>query len=754
LKINSKKIALVILCLATIILGFRLGKNRLPFHLADLLRSGNTVRVNYEKFDALFGNDQTFFILVENTKSEAQKSGQYKKFKKILGEIHWFLKKSRKFKKINSLNVAEYFTLSGDYVFMEAFIDKYGQISEEAADQLKSDFWKNTLISPDGNHLMVTGNFNKKILKTSQGIAAVAELINILNKLEVRLPGVKFHLLGVKFAEYYLLTDAIRNQKIITPLLLLLLGILIYFLFRSFGILLCFLTCILLSYALTIMVIFLNEGGISAYSGFAMFFVLIVATSDLIHFFSVFFLHKEENLEKKLKYVKKKMLVPCFLTSLTTSIGFLSLMVSEIMPISHIGLYSAAGSIICFLVTFYFLPMAITTFNFNHFNPKGLPTFKLDKVFGSAISHPKRMILFFIFFSGILLFFCTRLKVDDGFYDKFGKNHPLTISIQKYTQFFHFLDTIDLGIKLKKGSPSDPINHKIMVKFESEIEKHSSVSYIKSHAKFYHYLRETFNTGLDKQGKSEVVKKRRLKSLYRMLINMDVFEDFYHRKAKVLRSMVFLPDSSSVTIDKVIKSINQVYQKGDYKKHFELEVMGNASLRSFINKNLISGILKSLIMSLFLIFLVFLVLFRSFKWAGLGMLPNVIPLLFIGGLMGLLNVAIESNLVLMVCVTIGIAVDDTIHFLYALKIHLRDKKMPLIEGIVATYNETSKALLGTTFVFVLSFPCFFLAELKLYIQAGVYVMLSLMLALAADLLLLPALFAYFPDKKEKTLSTK
>lgn len=214
--------------------GLKLARNRLPFKLSDLLRKGHPVRINYENYDKTFGNDQLFYILVEDTRPQAPSTGE---LVEALKRIHWKLKNSPHIQNYISLKNAEYFTVQGDYIFMEPFIDRKGRITPSASIQLQSDFWQNTLISSDRRHLLINGNFKKSALEGSESRNAVGELIADLNEIEDSLPGRRLHILGVKLAEYHLLEDAIRNQKVITPILLLLLGALMYFLFRSMGIL-------------------------------------------------------------------------------------------------------------------------------------------------------------------------------------------------------------------------------------------------------------------------------------------------------------------------------------------------------------------------------------------------------------------------------------------------------------------------------------------------------------------------------------
>lgn len=186
-----------------------------------------------------------------------------------------------------------------------------------------------------------------------------------------------------------------------------------------------------------------------------------------------------------------------------------------------------------------------------------------------------------------------------------------------------------------------------------------------------------------------------------------------------------------------------------YSEILEIEPNGFAVIRSYINNNVIRDFIKSFGCTLLLIMLVFWVMLKSFKWALVAMLPNVFPILTISGLMGMFRIPLESNLVILVCITIGIAVDDTIHFLTNI---IRELKLQrnLKEAVIFSLDEMAKALIGTTAVLIFSFPCFFLADLKLFVQVGIFIAISLLVALIADLILLPALILIFLNKEKNS----
>jgi hypothetical protein len=122
------------------------------------------------------------------------------------------------------------------------------------------------------------------------------------------------------------------------------------------------------------------------------------------------------------------------------------------------------------------------------------------------------------------------------------------------------------------------------------------------------------------------------------------------------------------------------------------------------------------------------------------MIPNFIPLLAVGGLMSVSGMSFDINLIVMIALILGIAVDDTTHFLYHLQAGL-DREMTMSEAVHYAVKESSVALTSTTAIFVLTLPTFFLTNVLMFNQVAIILILSLILGLAGDMIVLPAILA-------------
>ncbi len=728
-----KKIFIITAGIVFVSLSLYAGRNTLPFKLNELLRESNSIRQEFQNYSKAFDDEYSFYILISSKNVIPENE-----IHNVLSTVHSVFKRSNLSGSLKSLHSEEYLAIQDDYFHLIPFISNKGEFSKEAKIELSIDFYKNTLISKNEKSLLIAGAFrNFKNIKDER--SSMKEFLALLKKINSNHPDFEFHSLGTKVAQYYYFLDTIKNQVILTPILFLCLGILIYYLFRSFKVLMLFSSIMMVSYGSVIYLIAFHEGGISSYSGFAMFFVLIIATSDLVHFFSVYLNSSSTSIQFKLQKVREEVFMPCLLTTLTTALSFLSLLPNSIVPISNLGLYASFGACVCFIFTFYFLPFLINLFQFQQKKTDYLPTFKTAKVLEWVIRRPLYTVFLFSFSLLFFSFNAKDLTIDDNFYDKFTREHPLTKSVHKFQKEFSFLGNVDLSYNLtdKKSKITDPRIHKSILNFEKEVTELQEISYVKSYNGFYQYLRDKFNH-------VEENKEARIESLSSMMVNYGAFSTFYHIRHNIYRSVVFLNTTSSKKANQLIKKVNTIALK--YSEQFTINFRGFISLRNYVFNKLVINFLISISFSFMAIFFIFWFIFKSFKWACFGMLPNLLPLVLICGSLSIFNMSIDSNLVLMVCITLGIAVDDTIHFLWALKKNL-NKGLIMVDAIRKAFNKTSKALLGTTLIFSLSFPSFFFADLKIFSQVGTFVILSLVFALAVDLFLLPALFLV---KKNKT----
>ncbi|MBL4846844.1 MAG: MMPL family transporter [Planctomycetes bacterium] len=177
---------------------------------------------------------------------------------------------------------------------------------------------------------------------------------------------------------------------------------------------------------------------------------------------------------------------------------------------------------------------------------------------------------------------------------------------------------------------------------------------------------------------------------------------------------------------------------------------GNSYMIQAAHQSLIRNLLLGLSLALGAVFLAVLIGTASLRLALLGLIPNVFPLLLAGAAMALCGVELRLATSVIFCVVFGIAVDDTIHFLAALRAHA---ELPTRDQVGAALRETGSALVATTAILVGGLGILALSDVQANRLFGALSALALLGALAADLFFLPALLLVLdPTPSEPTPS--
>ncbi|MCA9575267.1 MAG: MMPL family transporter [Myxococcales bacterium] len=168
-----------------------------------------------------------------------------------------------------------------------------------------------------------------------------------------------------------------------------------------------------------------------------------------------------------------------------------------------------------------------------------------------------------------------------------------------------------------------------------------------------------------------------------------------------------------------------------------VELTGSAYTGFEVVSALMVDLTKSFLAALCVITLLMVLLFGDFKLGLVAMLPSLLPLALVGGAMGALGIPLDLNTLMVASIVIGIAVDDTIHFFYAF--HASEPTGGTEGGIAAVFAHTARAMVATSAVLAIGFATYGLARLENIRHFGLLVALTVMVALASDLVFTPAL---------------
>ena len=455
-----------------------------------------------------------------------------------------------------------------------------------------------------------------------------------------------------------------------------------------------------------------------------------------------------------------KMFWPIMYTALTTICAFLSLIFSEIKPVIDFGWMMSLGLIISFVITFTLLPTLINLLSTEKINIEVESKSKITEFLGE-ISINSRPTIFLITLVVIIssIVGISRLEVENSFINYFNKNTEIYKGMKLIDEKLGGTTPLDIIIKFPTFEKD-----KLTVaddEFEDwgDEENHDNRKYwftkdkIEKIEKVHSYLESNPFVG-------KVLSFSSILKVAKQLNNnkpLDTLEIgvFYSKIPDTIKKEVIDPyisiEDNEARISLRIKDSEKNLRRNDLIKKIEYDLENQIGLKSneyklagvlILFNNLLQSLFKSQILTLGFvmsgIFAMFLILFRNIKLSLIGVVPNFIAAFFILGIIGLLEIPLDMMTITIAAITIGIAVDNSIHYIYRFKEEFFQNNS-YEKTIKLCHSTVGIAILNTSITIVFGFSILVLSNFIPTIYFGVFTGLAMLLAMISVLTLLPSL---------------
>ncbi|MBT6881322.1 MAG: MMPL family transporter, partial [Flavobacterium sp.] len=228
--------------------------------------------------------------------------------------------------------------------------------------------------------------------------------------------------------------------------------------------------------------------------------------------------------------------------------------------------------------------------------------------------------------------------------------------------------------------------------------------------------------------------------------NSDMLNNFVDSTGQYARITTFMKDVGTDKMNDIQERLQQVVKKEFPEERYHVSFTGKALVFLKGTNYLISNLVFSLSLAIFLIALFMAWMFRSFKMILISIIPNMLPLLITAGLMGFFGIPIKPSTILVFSIAFGISVDDTIHFLAKYRQELMANNWKIRRSVYAALRETGVSMFYTSIVLFFGFLVFTVSSFGGTIALGGLVSITLLFAMVSNLLLLPSLLLTFEDK--------
>ncbi len=464
-----------------------------------------------------------------------------------------------------------------------------------------------------------------------------------------------------------------------------------------------------------------------------------------------------------------KMFWPILYTVLTTICAFLSLIFSEIKPIIDFGWMMTLGLIVSFIVTFSLLPTLISFVSDVSVDINENKNSVFTNILGNLSINNKNLIFLvsaIIFF--VSVFGISRLEVENSFINYFSKNTEIYKGMKLIDEKLGGTTPLEVIIKFPKKDEDDDVTDEDDDWGENENQEDDSKYWFTKDKmnkieKVHNYLDSlpavgkvlSFSSII--QVATQLNDNKPLGSLEMGVLYSKIPDTI---RKEIVDPYISIADSEA-RINLRIKDSEEGLRRNDLIKQIRHDLLNKIGLSKeefklagvlILFNNLLQSLFKSQILTLGFvmigIFAMFFILFKNIKLSLIGVVPNFIAAFFILGIIGIAEIPLDMMTITIAAITIGIAVDNSIHYIYRFKEEyskINDYKLTLKK----CHSTVGVAILNTSITIVFGFSILVLSNFIPTIYFGIFTGIAMLLAMISVLTLLPALLLVFKPFENK-----
>lgn len=667
--------------------------------------------------------------------------------------------------RVDSITNFKYSSADGDDILVDDLVLGADQLNAADVEKIRDiainePLLVNRAIAPNGKVTGVNVTIN---IPKGEELSSVPKVVKYARELaadiQTQHPDIEIHLSGVVMMDNAFAEASELDMKTLVPTMLVLALVIMGVIMRSW--LAGTAALLVLTFAIVAAMglagwlgILLNPVSINAPN-----IILTVAICDCVHLLMAYMITLRTGATKQDAMITSisENFWALFVTNMTTCAGFLTMNFSEAPPFRDLGNITALGVIAAFVFTVVFLPAFMMFFKVKAQAEQQESKLQImvDRLANAIIARPKH------YFFGMLMFVvvATAGIFNNVLNDEFVKYFDKSVKFRQATDFtaenltgIYYIDYAIAG-KTESGI-NEPAYLQTLDNFTTWLRQQPEVIHVNSITDIYKRL--NMNMHGDEKQEYRLPESSDLAAQYLLMYEMSLpygldLRDRINAEKNATRVTATLKNLSSAEVlafeDRTqawLKENNQAIQAGEGTG---LTVMfANIGLRN-IESMLVGTVVATIIISLMLI-----VIFRSFKYGLLSLLPNLLPAAMAFGVWGLLVGQIGLALSVTSAMTLGIVVDDTVHFLTKYLHARRTHQMTPDNAVRYAFHKGGVALITTSLALATGFGILGFSSFEINSSMGILTAIAIGLALILDMFLLPALLLLI-DNPKRTAAT-
>ena len=710
-SLNLPWLSIVLTILLSALFFYFMSQNsKMETNLDKYMPQDHPAFVYSDQAEEWFGINDGIIVAIEN------KNGIYNTATiDTLKQLTRVLQKMNEIEKedVTSLYTADNIVGDEEGMDVKSFFKKVPK-TEEKLEELQQNVRNNEmvygrLVSTDETVTVIIAEIRDDVF-TQEFYNEILELVA-----DFQTDDIKIHVAGRPIVEGTMALLGPADMKRMVPIVLLVITIVLYFMLRSVRSTLLTMSVVFFSTLWTFGLMAMVNIPIYAVSTMIPVMLIAIGVADGIHLYSHLHLFQRKNPDAGKKEAVadmiKNMWSPVVMTSITTAVGFISLLTSQVYPIKYFGIFTAFGVLVAMVLSLIIIPAGIMIF--------GLPKLKKPKKkkassnstfyqnFALKIIRHKRISIFATAAIIILsIVGMQKIWINSSFLDKFEKDSEIVLTDKFIND--HFGGTTSLNLILDAGGKKDVFKNpkalRLVDKMQNQLENDLEVvgtsfslaDYINRMNKVMNADDEAFNTIPDSR---DMIAQYLL--LYEMSgdpENLDKVVDYDYEKLNVTFQ---LKSDNSKAINSAITIIDS-YEDDFSKMGIGIKYAGSGYKGLVFTDLILEGQIISLILSIIIVIILLSFMFKNIKAGLIGTVPILITALISFGVMGFLNIPLSTTTALLSSIAIGIGIDYAVHFIEQYRVNAlktSDKEL----AAQKTMAHSGRAILFNAIVVIAGF---------------------------------------------------
>ena len=609
----------------------------------------------------------------------------------------------------------------------------------------------NQSISKDGKVSAVNAVLQfaeKDLMEVPQ---AVNFALDIEREIEADYPNLEVYVSGVAALNNAFAEAGMKDAGTLTPIMFLVIFALVWLIIRAWSPTVAVLILIILSTMVGM--------GIGGYAGIeltpismaAPTVILTLAVADAIHIYITLKSLMQEGMVKQKAIVEslKINFLPVTITSATTIVGFLALNFSDSPPYWHLGNITAVGIGAAWLFSVTLLPVIISLLPYSTkvISEKEKTQSIMLKLANFVIGNYKKVFVGTSIITLIIICFIPTINFDDQWVEYFDESVKFRNDSDVVLDNFGVYP-IEYSIPAKsEGGISEPAYLRNIEKFILYLRSVENVEHVYSISDIMKRLNKNMHG--DDQSYYRIPEERDLSAQYLLLYELSLpygldLNDRINIDKSASRVTVTFGRITTAELKNFLVQTDNWMQE-NFPNYMQTKPTGASVMFTYITERNISSMITGTMIAIFAIALMMIVALRSLKLGLVSLIPNGLPILTTFGTWAILIGDVGFSVATVASISLGIVVDDTVHFLSKYVRAREDRQLSVEDSIRYAFDNVGMAIVINTFILAVGFGVLTSSTFKLNVDMGLMTILAIVFALILDFLLLPAILLFKND---------